>query len=49
MRHIDKLNAPLVVTYGTYESPEFQRQARDFAAAVQRGRQARHADRGAQP
>jgi arylformamidase len=34
MRHIEKLNAPLVVTYGTFESPEFQRQARDFAAAV---------------
>jgi arylformamidase len=34
MRHIDKLKAPLVVTYGTFESPEFQRQARDFAAAV---------------
>ena len=35
MRHIEKLRAPLVVTYGTYETPEFQRQARDFAAAVQ--------------
>lgn len=33
-RHIEKLKAPLVLTYGTYESPEFQRQARDFAAAV---------------
>jgi arylformamidase len=33
-RHIDKLNAPVVVTYGTFETPEFQRQGRDFAAAV---------------
>jgi len=34
MRHIDMLRAPITVTYGTFESPEFQRQARDFAAAV---------------
>jgi arylformamidase len=33
-RHIDRLNCPLVVAYGTLETPEFQRQARDFAAAV---------------
>jgi arylformamidase len=33
-RHLDKLNAPIVVSYGTLESPEFQRQARDFVAAV---------------
>jgi arylformamidase len=33
-RHLDKLNAPLIVTYGTLETPEFQRQSRDFAAAV---------------
>jgi arylformamidase len=33
-RHIDKLNAPVIVSHGTLESPEFQRQARDFAAAV---------------
>jgi arylformamidase len=33
-RHIDRLNCPLIVGYGTYETPEFQRQARDFAAAV---------------
>ena len=30
----DRLHAPLVLTYGTYETPEFQRQSRDFAAAV---------------
>ncbi len=34
MRHLDKLHTPLVLTYGTYETPEFQRQSRDFAAAV---------------
>src|SRR5262249_5728138 len=33
-RHIDKLAAPIVVTYGTFETPDFQRQSRDFAAAV---------------
>jgi arylformamidase len=33
-RHIDKLAAPVVVSYGTFETPEFQRQSRDFAAAV---------------
>jgi arylformamidase len=33
-RHIDRLRAPIVVTYGTNETPEFQRQNRDFAAAV---------------
>ncbi len=34
LRHIDKLSASLVVAYGTLETPEFQRQNRDFAAAV---------------
>jgi arylformamidase len=33
-RHIDKINAPIVVSYGTFETPDFQRQGRDFAAAV---------------
>lgn len=33
-RHLDKLNAPLIVAHGTLETPEFQRQSRDFAAAV---------------
>jgi arylformamidase len=33
-RHLDRLRAPLIVAYGTYETPEFQRQSRDFAAAV---------------
>jgi arylformamidase len=34
MRHIDKLSTPLVLACGTYETPEFQRQTRDFHAAV---------------
>jgi hypothetical protein len=33
-RHLDRLRSPVVVTYGTNETPEFQRQARDFAIAV---------------
>jgi arylformamidase len=33
-RHLDKLVAPIVVAHGTLETPEFQRQNRDFAAAV---------------
>lgn len=33
-RHLDGLRAPLIVAHGTVETPEFQRQARDFAAAV---------------
>jgi arylformamidase len=34
LRQLDQLRAPIIVTYGTYETPEFQRQSRDFAAAV---------------
>jgi arylformamidase len=34
IRHLDRLHAPLVVAYGTCETPEFQRQNREFAAAV---------------
>ena len=33
-RHIAKLRAPVVISYGTFETPEFQRQSRDFASAV---------------
>ena len=33
-RHLDKLVTPVVLVYGTAETPEFQRQSRDFAAAV---------------
>jgi arylformamidase len=34
MRHLDRLKAPVIVAYGSEETPEFQRQARDFAAAL---------------
>ncbi len=33
-RSLNLLRAPIIVTYGTHETPEFQRQNRDFAAAV---------------
>jgi arylformamidase len=33
-RHLDALTAPVVVAYGTLETPEFQRQNKEFAAAV---------------
>ena len=33
-RHLDLLYTPLVLAHGTYETPEFQRQTRDFYAAV---------------
>ncbi len=35
IRHIGRLAAPLVVAYGTCETPEFQRQSREFAAAIE--------------
>ena len=35
IRHLERLQAPLVVAYGTCETPEFQRQNREFAAAVE--------------
>jgi arylformamidase len=34
-RHLDRLSTPLILAYGTLESPEFQRQSRAFAGAVQ--------------
>ena len=33
-RHLDRLTAPVVVAYGERDSPEFQRQSREFAEAV---------------
>jgi len=33
-RHIDALACPLIIAHGTCETPEFQRHARDFAAAI---------------
>lgn len=34
MRRIDRILCPVIVTYGTCESPEFQRQGREFAQAL---------------
>jgi len=34
IRHIDRVHTPLVLAIGTLETPEFQRQSRDFAAAL---------------
>jgi arylformamidase len=33
-RHLEKIRTPLVLAHGSYETPEFQRQTRDFAAAL---------------
>jgi arylformamidase len=33
-RHLDLLNAPIIVAHGSLETPDFQRQSRDFAKAV---------------
>jgi arylformamidase len=33
-RYINRLHHPLVVTYGSEETPEFKRQGREFAAAI---------------
>jgi arylformamidase len=35
-RNIDKLVSPVALVYGTAETPEFQRQSRDFADAVRK-------------
>jgi arylformamidase len=35
-RHVDRLHVPLVVLYGTLETPEFIRQSCDFADAVKK-------------
>jgi arylformamidase len=34
LRHLERITMPVVLAYGTEESPEFQRQSRDFAAAL---------------
>jgi arylformamidase len=34
-RHLDGLRTPLILAYGSQETPEFQRQTREFFAAVQ--------------
>jgi len=33
-RHLDRINCPVTLLHGTLETPEFQRQAREFAAAL---------------
>lgn len=33
-RHLDRIVAPIVLIYGSHETPEFQRQSRDFAQAL---------------
>jgi len=33
-RHLDRIGAPIVLIYGSCETPEFQRQSRDFAEAL---------------
>jgi arylformamidase len=35
MRHLDRLHAPVIVAYGTCETPEFRRQNSEFAAGVE--------------
>ncbi len=34
MQNIDRITVPIVLAYGTEESPEFQRQTREFATAL---------------
>ncbi|MET3515143.1 dipeptidyl aminopeptidase/acylaminoacyl peptidase [Pseudacidovorax sp. 1753] len=39
MRHLDRIRSPLVVIYGTNESPEFIRQSKEFSElAAARGK-----------
>src|SRR3954468_4139004 len=35
IRHIDRIHTPVVIAHGTLETPEFQRQSRVFAEALQ--------------
>ena len=34
MRHLNRVHTPLILTYGTLETPEFQRQSREFFEAL---------------
>ncbi len=34
-RHVDNIHTPLILAHGTLETPEFQRQTHDFAAALE--------------
>jgi arylformamidase len=38
MRHLERVSAPVTVVYGTLETPEFQRQSREFAEALRKAR-----------
>jgi arylformamidase len=33
-RHLDRIHTPLILAHGTLETPEFQRQTRDYAVAL---------------
>jgi len=33
-RHLDRIDCPVTVLHGTLETPEFQRQTREFAAVL---------------
>jgi arylformamidase len=33
-RHLERINAPIVLVFGSHETPEFQRQTREFADAL---------------
>jgi arylformamidase len=33
-RHVDKIHTPLIIAYTSLDTPEFQRQSREFAAAL---------------
>jgi len=35
IRHVARVHAPAILAFGSYDSPEFQRQSRAFAAALQ--------------
>jgi arylformamidase len=35
-RHLERIDAPITLLYGSLETPEFQRQSRDFAEALRR-------------
>jgi len=35
-RHLDRINAPVVLLYGSLETPEFKRQTREFAEALKK-------------
>ena len=35
-RHLERVHAPIAIVYGSLETPEFQRQSRDFADALTR-------------